>query len=137
MVNIDNDCSAPKNELYVEPHVGEQKCDWGYHRDPVTLQHLKKFFEVAREIDPVQPLTACLWRGIVGDVANMNECKKFILENSDVLSYHCYADIEENVRRIRFLKQFNRPIFNTEWLGLIMGCIRPVPSFLYRKGFLL
>ena len=179
MITLGNDCCTPKNELYVEPHVGEQKYDWGYHggrkysqhsnipqmgfspldepetrekfyefireiitrykedervcvwdlynevgnnrRDAVSLPHLKKFFEIAWEINPIQPLTACVWRGIVGGVDNMNECEKFAIENSDVISYHCYGNIEENVKRIRFLKKYNRPIFNTEWLGRTLG----------------
>lgn len=174
MITLGNDCSVPKTETYAEPHVGEQKYDWGYHggrkvsphqrhdmmgftpldepetrdmfyefvreiitrykedervcvwdlynevgnsrRGPVTLKHLKKFFEIAREINPVQPLTACTWRG-----EEPSECELFCLENSDIISYHCYGNMEKNIRIIRWLKKYNRPIFNTEWLGRIIG----------------
>lgn len=178
MVVIGNDCSIPKNEFYVEPHVGEQKYDWGYHggrkysqhgiiaemgftpldeeetrdmfyefvrevierykddkrvcvwdlyneagnnhREKVTLMHLKKFFEIARKINPIQPLTACIWSNME-NLDKLSDCQRFCLENSDVISYHCYGNMETNVKIIRNLKKFNRPIFNTEWLGRVTG----------------
>ncbi len=176
MIVLGNDCCVPKNDLYVEPHTGEQHYDWGYHggrknsphqtlnemgfspldepetrdmfyeyvrelitkykddkrvcvldlynepgnshRDAVTLPHLKKIFEIARAINPIQPLTACLWRGANDD---LSEVEAFALDNSDVISYHSYRGLEINVKILRKLKKYNRPIFNTEWLGRIIG----------------
>ncbi len=176
MFVLGNDCCVPKNDLYVAPHIGEQKYDWGYHggrknsphqtlyemgfspldetdtreqfykfvaemidiykddericvwdlynepgnsrRDSVTLPHLKEIFKIARDINPIQPLTACYWRAYSDEVS---ECEQYCLDNSDIISYHNYRGLETNVKILRKLKKYNRPIFNTEWLGRIIG----------------
>lgn len=91
------------------------------NRDEVTLPHLKKFFEIAREIDPSQPLTACLWRWSEEDFQNPTACARFCLENADVITYHNYENMEKNVKIIRFLRKYGRPILNTEWMARPMG----------------
>ncbi|MBQ4337707.1 MAG: hypothetical protein IJC34_11005, partial [Lentisphaeria bacterium] len=68
--------------------------------------------DTARACDPVQPLTSCVW----------HDCKDFVrseqvaLENSDIVSYHCYGDYLTNVRFIAEMRKYNRPLLNTEWL---------------------
>lgn len=91
------------------------------NRDDVTLPHLQKFFEIARAIDPIQPLTSCLWKWGEDNFAHPGPCARFCLENSDVITYHCYDNMEKNVRIIRFLKKFGRPMMNTEWMARPMG----------------
>ncbi|MGI6570142.1 MAG: glycoside hydrolase family 2 TIM barrel-domain containing protein [Caldicoprobacterales bacterium] len=90
------------------------------HRDKVTIPHVKKFFEIAREVSPQQPITSCLWKGLT-DENELPEVEQFILENSDIVSYHNYSSYESNIRIIKRLKEYGRPILNTEWLGRITG----------------
>ena len=85
-------------------------------RDKVSIPHLKKFFEIAREVNPSQPLTSCLWKGLTG-FNQLPEAEQFIAENSDVISYHNYRSYEDNIHIIKYLKTFGRPILNTEWLA--------------------
>ncbi|MEE1013636.1 MAG: cellulase family glycosylhydrolase [Clostridia bacterium] len=108
-----NDSRVCVWDLYNEPGNG--------NRAKVTLPHLKRIFEIAREIDPDAPLTSGIWRNenAQGDTL---EVEQFCLDNSDVISYHCYGDIELQVKMIRMLKKYNRPIMNTEWLARPLKC---------------
>lgn len=87
------------------------------NREPVTMKHLTRFFEIAREVNPSQPLTSAVWQCEKLWLGNLPETQRFCLENSDVISYHNYGDYETNVRIIKALKEYGRPIVNTEWLG--------------------
>lgn len=87
-------------------------------RGSMSLPHLKKFFEIAREINPIQPLTSCVWR--MGDMPDFCEIEQFALENSDIISYHDYNSYAKNVEIIHFLKKLGRPIVCTEWLARCM-----------------
>ena len=87
-------------------------------RDAVTLPHLRKFFEIAREIDPIQPLTCCTWRCSPDCGIEIPAIERYALEHSDIISYHNYHSYEDNIRIIKRLKDdYGRPILNTEWLG--------------------
>ena len=79
---------------------------------------LRELFETVRAEDPVQPLTADIWRGIKnGDIRTEEE--KLALELSDVISFHSYQAYHKLVAEIRFHQKQNRPIFLTEWLHRI------------------
>ena len=103
----------------------ERICMWdvynevgGSNRQNVTMPHLKRFFEIIRAINPIQPLTCCVWSfPDLNDLSTISEVQRFGLENSDIISYHNYNSYEENVRIIKALKAYNRPIINTEWLA--------------------
>ncbi len=86
-------------------------------RAPETVKHLAKFFEIAREIDPIQPLTACTWRCPADADKPIPEIEQMCIDNSDIISYHSYSTYEANISIIKRLKEFGRPIVNTEWLG--------------------
>lgn len=88
------------------------------HRDKVTIPHVKKFFEIAREVAPDQPITSCIWKGLTHENV-LPPVEQFILENSDIISYHNYSTYEDNIKIIKRLKQYGRPIMNTEWLGRV------------------
>jgi hypothetical protein len=94
-------------DLYNEP--GHSR------REQVTMPHLQKFFEIAREVAPDQPITTGLWRGILSD--KLSPLDELIVWNSDVISYHSYGSYQDNILIIKKLKQYGRPIINTEWLA--------------------
>lgn len=89
-------------------------------RDSMSLPHLKKFFEIIRNIDPIQPLTVGIWSQ-AADLENLLEIEKYGLENSDIVSYHNYGSYETNIQLIKLLKKHGRPIINTEWLNRCGG----------------
>jgi len=89
-------------DLYNEPYgngCGER-----------SLPLLKKAFEWAREVGPVQPLTAGIWDHSV------NAFDFGFAELSDVISFHDYQTYEQTEKLIQTLKPYNRPIYCTEWL---------------------
>lgn len=87
------------------------------HREKVTVSHLKEFFRIAREIDPSQPLTSCTWRCPGDPEQGIPEIERIAVENSDIVTFHSYSSYQENVRVIKRLKRYGRPLVNTEWLA--------------------
>ncbi len=88
------------------------------NRKNLSLPHLKKFVEIIREIDPIQPITVALWHGLNSNKEiQITEIEQFGLENSDIISYHNYSSYETNIFYINKLKKFGRPIINSEWLA--------------------
>ena len=129
---LDNEESAQKYFQMVSELVTLYKDDqrilmWDLFNEPgnsrregITLPILKKIFELVRGINPSQPLTVAAWWFDINDFHTSEE-NKFALENSDIISYHCYDRYENHVRIIKHLKSFNRPLINSEWLARITG----------------
>lgn len=86
-------------------------------RQIVSMPHLKKIFEIIRTIDPIQPVTSCVWNIGAKTIEELSDVEKYCLENSDIISYHNYQTYEENIIIINELKKLGRPIINTEWLA--------------------
>ena len=87
------------------------------NRGTLSVPHIKRAFEIVRSYDPIQPLCADLWR-IPKDnnYDRLAEEEKIALELSDIISYHDYGSLDHSVRVIDFLRPFDRPMLNTEWL---------------------
>jgi len=101
-------------DLYNEPHNGRL----GNRSFPL----LRKTFAWAREVDPVQPITSGLWNG-------NKELEAVLLDNSDVVTFHCYADAKNTAAMIKEMKAYGRPVICTEWLNrprksTVEGCLR-------------
>ncbi len=85
-------------------------------------KHLRKYFEIAREIGCIQPLTADCWmttfsKDVLNPLENLREIEYIALELSDVISFHHYGKYANVVSTIKTLKEkYGRPMFNTEWL---------------------
>ena len=90
------------------------------HRHSMSLPHLKKFLEIIRAIDPIQPCTVGIWSQTVNH-EDLMEIEKYGLENSDIISYHNYSDYYNNIQELKLLKRLGRPIINTEWLNRCGG----------------
>ncbi len=79
-----------------------------------SIKLLELTWEWAREVNPSQPLTACL-DGSVG-----NEIIKLNFESSDILTFHTYEKdkLEPTIQR---LKESNRPVICTEYMAREFG----------------
>jgi len=90
-----------------------------------SLELLRKTHQWAREINPMQPLTIGIWRGNIpnwGSLDKLPELDRFMLENSDVISFHAYdGKLEDVTQKIDELKKYNRPLFCTEYLARAQG----------------
>jgi hypothetical protein len=84
-----------------------------------SLSLLKKTFRWAREVNPSQPLTVGLWKDPVtwSDIDSLSAIDRFAISNSDVISFHAYGSLEETMKKIEDLEQFNRPLLCTEYLA--------------------
>ena len=95
-------------------------------KDIYTLSLIRKAFKWAREVNPSQPLTSSVWKTWEKDndwskLNNLSDLTKFIISNSDVISFHTYGDINEMKLRVEQLETYNRPIMCTEYLARGQG----------------
>lgn len=86
---------------------------------------LRKIFKWVYDNNPSQPVTAAPWRFWLNnfDIQKTKTDKLYIymFENSDIISFHAYTDIENTKKIINNLKIFNRPIFCTEYMARLVG----------------
>jgi len=87
----------------------------------LTLPLLRKVFAWAREASPSQPLTAAVWIGNWSDPTRLSAFEKFMLENSDVISFHNYSKLEDLKTCIENLRRYGRPILCTEYMARPAG----------------
>ena len=94
-------------DLYNEPGNS------GYGNKSLPL--LKKAFQWGREVNPVQPLSAGVWK------FELKDLNTYQLENSDVITYHNYRPLEQHKAVIDTLKKLGRPIICTEYMARTMN----------------
>lgn len=82
----------------------------------LSLQLLQKTFKWARSVRPVQPLTAGVWFGEWCE-EKLKPIDRFMLNESDIITFHNYEGPEEMDRRIQILQRFQRPILCTEYMA--------------------
>jgi hypothetical protein len=82
---------------------------------------LRLTFEWARAMDPRQPLTAAPWQGDWVDSARMLPITRFMLANSDVISFHSYSDSATVERELAALERWGRPIICSEYMARPRG----------------
>ncbi len=83
----------------------------------LSLALLKKACAWAREARPSQPLTCGVWIGNWGDEAKLTPMERFQLETSDVITFHCYGNLEEAKKCVQNLRRYHRPILCTEYMA--------------------
>ncbi len=104
---------------------------------------LRKLFAWAREVDPSQPLTAGVWRGDWSKHESMTEYNRVMVEESDVISYHCYDPKDDMKKRIDWLRRYDRPVLCTEYMARgnnsyfdpILGLLKDEKVAAYNWGF--
>ncbi len=83
----------------------------------LSLILLKKSFAWIREVNPSQPVTSAPWKDDWSDTSKLSEVDKFMFNNSDVISFHCYDDRQGMINRINQVKVFQRPAVCTEYMA--------------------
>ncbi len=83
---------------------------------------LPMVFKWAKSINPIQPITSAVW--IINetswekeDFSKMSKTEQIQIENSDIISFHCYASPEVFEQKIIELKTHNKPLICTEYLA--------------------
>lgn len=113
----------PALKAYVQDIITAYKVDervlmWDLYNEPGNSKHgnesmdlLKKVFAWAREVNPSQPLTVGVWD------PGLTELNKLQLEQSDIISFHCYGTPDDMQRCIDSLKVHGRPMVCTEYMA--------------------
>jgi hypothetical protein len=84
----------------------------------VALNLLRRVFRWARDVNPSQPLTAGVWHGNWDPAtAPLAPMTAFMLEQSDVISFHDYNPIDTLRMQLRLLQRYGRPILCTEYMA--------------------
>ena len=121
---------APKFWQMIEDIVTKYANDsrvlcWNVYNEPgaalgeACIPILEKMFDVVRACDPIQPVTADVWRGLGEDDVPGRKEEQVAIMNSDVISFHCYSRFSGVCRTIDQLRTYHRPLFCTEWLHRI------------------
>ncbi len=97
-------------DLYNEPGNGA-----GFL--PTTVRLLGEVFKWARRVDPDQPLTCGIWKRS----SWFKGLNRFILDNSDLVSFHNYGPASSMAAEIDELSAEGRPMICTEYMARGMG----------------
>ncbi|OBH07263.1 1,4-beta-xylanase [Mycobacterium sp. E1747] len=82
---------------------------------------LPQVFRWARAVDPSQPLTSGVWRGDWGQPQGRSAISDIQLANSDVVTFHSYAEPGGFESRIGELAPLGRPMLCTEYMARPRG----------------
>jgi hypothetical protein len=97
-------------DLYNEPAGSLKIQGWEKH-----FYLLKKVFSWARQINIIQPISAGYWNSVTTNFNN------FMLEHSDVITYHTYEPANAHQKLIDQLKAYGRPLICTEYMARTQG----------------
>jgi len=98
-------------DLYNEPGGGQDPDRYWYRSFPL----LKDIFDWAHEVRPSQPLTAGIWSSELG------EMNVWQANNSDIVTYHTYQNLESHQNVVDTLKTYGRPMICTEYMARTEG----------------
>ena len=105
--------NEPDNKARNNPNEVQNKHDY-------SLALIKKVVKWTREVNPTQPITSGIWRGEIrhwGTPDSLPAIDRFMIENSDVISFHAYDGIENVRQKISELKKYGKPLICTEYLA--------------------
>ncbi len=91
------------------------------NKGEMALALLRRTFQWAREMNPTQPLTAGPWKGDYVDSSQTLPITTFMLENSDVITFHSYDDLPNLQRQVAALQKYGRPVLCTEYMARPRG----------------
>jgi len=105
-------------DLYNEPgNAGGNDQMSTAGKEAKSLHLLARMFSWAREVKPVQPLTAGVWAPNEWTGPNATPLNTFMLDHSDIISFHNYRQLEHFIERVGSLKPYGRPLLCTEYLA--------------------
>lgn len=104
-------------------------------KEEMATKLLAKLFVWAREAGATQPLTAGVWRGDWSSDDKLTAYNKLMLEESDVISFHCYGPPQNMIDRVQELRRFGRPLLCTEYMSRGSGStFNPIMGYLKEQN---
>jgi len=96
---------------------------------------LRKASTWTREMNPTQPITAAPWKGDWVDPTRLAPLTAYMLDSSDVITFHSYDDSASVERLVTALERYGRPIICTEYMARPRGSTfqKILPIFARRK----
>ena len=96
---------------------------------------LRKAYAWAREMNPSQPLTAAPWRGDWIDPTSVPPFTAYMLDSSDIITFHSYDDSANVERLVTALERYGRPIICSEYMARPRGSTfqKILPIFARRR----
>ncbi len=91
------------------------------NKKALGVELVKAAFGWARKANPSQPITSAPWYGDWSNLDTMGEMDRFLFTNSDIITFHNYADSADFKKRVEQIKQFNRPMICTEYMARPAG----------------
>jgi len=111
-------------DIFNEPD-NPNRSSYGAQETPnkaeMALLLLQRAFEWVREVGPEQPITAGVWSGDWSSPEKLSPINRFMLEESDIITYHCYGPIDDMKAHLEPLKRYGRPIICTEYMARPSG----------------
>lgn len=86
----------------------------------IVTRLLPEVFRWARSAKPAQPLTAGVWQfwnGNWADLTTLTAIDRVQLEQSDIITFHQYADSVALLKAIAALKKLGRPLICTDYMA--------------------
>jgi hypothetical protein len=111
--DIFNEPDNPNRPAYVSTEAP--------NKPELALVLLRKAFAWAREVAPAQPLTVCVWIGQWGATTPLSPMEEFVLDQSDIISFHNYGGPDEMRQCVQNLRRFHRPILCSEYMARPRG----------------
>jgi hypothetical protein len=113
------------------------------NKKEMALELLRKAIVWAREVDPSQPITSAVWIGTWAEPEKLSPMEKFQLEESDIITFHNYSNIEQMKKCVENLRRYQRPILCTEYMARgnnsrfdpILGYLKEQKVGAYNWGF--
>jgi hypothetical protein len=110
-------------DLWNEPDNPADQYRAVERRDKLQLvaELLPQVFRWARSVNATQPLTSGVWEGHWGDPRRRTPIVNIQLDNSDVITFHSYAEPKEFEGRLAELAPLGRPMLCTEYMARSLG----------------
>ncbi|MBN1422381.1 MAG: cellulase family glycosylhydrolase, partial [Planctomycetes bacterium] len=87
----------------------------------MALLLLRSAFAWVREVNPSQPITAGVWSGDWSSPEKLSPINRLMLDESDIITYHCYGNLDAMKALLEPLKRYGRPILCTEYMSRPSG----------------
>ncbi|HEX9937730.1 MAG TPA: cellulase family glycosylhydrolase [Longimicrobium sp.] len=111
-------------DLFNEPdniNPGSYRAFEPVNKGELALALLRRTFAWAREVNPSQPLTAGPWKGDWVHPSQTLPITTFMLDNSDVITFHSYDPLPGVQRLVAALRRHGRPVICTEYMARPRG----------------
>lgn len=111
-------------DIFNEPD-NVNRSSYSRHEPPnkaeLSFQLIQKAYAWARSANPTQPITSGVWQGNWSDPAKLSPIEKFMVEQSDIITFHNYSKLDDAKQCVQNLRRYERPIICTEYMARPAG----------------